>query len=126
MLTTMIAKAKANKIKTTILTVASILGAVSTIWGFRTVYDGLGLPRPAFIGEHHELRYQLISLELDYRQRALRNDLKNLRESEQEIADLARRNVPVPDGLREYLQGLQDSISRNRDRIRDIETQQNR
>lgn len=121
----MIARAKANKIKTTILTVASILGAVSTIWGFRTVYDGLGLPRPAFIGEHRELRGQLIALELDYRQRSLRNDLKNLREAEQEVSELTRRNVSIPDGLREFMQVLQDSISRNRERIREIENQQN-
>lgn len=126
MLTRMVAKARENKIKTTLLTVASIMGAVSTIWGFRTVYDGLGLPRPAFISEHQELREQLFSLELEYRQRSLRNDMKSMREVDQEIADLLRRNVAVPDGLQEHRQGLQELIDRNRARIQELENQQNR
>jgi len=117
----MVARTKANKIKATILTVASILGAVSTIWGFRTVYDGLGLPRPVFISEYQELKNHVFDLEIEYRQRSLRNDLRSLREVEQEIADLLHRSVAVPDGLQDYRQGLQDTIAKNRDRIRELE-----
>lgn len=121
MLTNLLATAKANKLKTTLLTVASILGAISTIWGFRTVYDGLNLPRPAFVSELNELRSQVTDIELEYRHRVIRNDQRNLREAEKQIAELTRQRVAIPDGLEEYIQDLRSGIERNQNRIKELE-----
>jgi hypothetical protein len=121
MLMNLLATAKANKLKTTLLTVASILGAISTIWGFRTVYDGLNLPRPAFVSELNELRSQVTDIELEYRYRVIRNDQRNLREAEKQIIELTRQRVAIPDGLEEYIQDLRSSIERNQYRIKELE-----
>jgi hypothetical protein len=121
MLMNLLAMAKANKLKTTLLTVASILGAISTIWGFRTVYDGLNLPRPAFVSELNKLRSQVTDIELEYRHRVIRNDQRNLREAEKQIIELTRQRVAIPEGLEEHIQDLRSSIERNQNRIKELE-----
>jgi hypothetical protein len=121
MIARIIRAVRAHKITAAIVALGTILGAVTTIWGFGSLLANVNWSRPALVSEVRALQVQLIELELDYRRRGLRSDLKSLREVDKEIAGLHNRNITVPDGLQEYRDGLQDTIEHNRNRIRLLE-----
>ena len=121
MATTSLAQLKEARAVKWILLVGSICGAIATIYKFSDVWDAWHLPRPVFLNEHQQslqvIRADLTRLEIDYLQRAIASDQKNLRDLERDIQDAHTRNTEVADGLLELRDRLQESLRIHRDRL---------
>lgn len=105
-----------------LMIVAPICGSIVTIYNFGKIYDGLGLPRPIFYNEFqnqkNQLKQQIIDLEIDYRSRAIKSDLKLIRDINKEILILNEQKMDIPDSILEFKQNLEENIQDNRDKLK--------
>lgn len=117
-----------------LMIVAPILGAVVTVFNFTKIYDGLGLPRPVFTLEYldnreedrafsNKIKQDLKTLEVEFRNRNIKSDLRAIRELEKEISSLHAKSIPVPDSILDFKSSLEESIAENRSRLKDLERQ---
>jgi hypothetical protein len=109
-----------------LMVIAPICGSIVTIYNFGKIYDGLGLPRPVFYNEFtlykNALKQQVVDLEVEYRTRAIKSDLKAVRDIQKEIQTLLDKNIPVPDSILEQKATLEENIHDNRDKLKKLST----
>lgn len=125
-----IARFKKAPVVATLLVIAPVLGAVTTIYNFGKIWDHLGLPRLAWLHEVHHVSDQVQDvnrrvweLELDYRRNQIKLDQRALRELEKQMIHMQQLNQPVPDHVSEYQDLLENQISEHRNRIQVIQQQ---
>jgi len=115
-----------------ILVVTPFLGAFVAIINFGKIYDSLSLPRPMFTTEFVKERVatdkkiaqvstMLRDLEIEFRNRAIKTDLRYIRDIEKEINDLLQKNITIPDSLLDFKSSLQESIDENKSKLKDLD-----
>lgn len=125
-------KAQEKGIVKWLMIVAPILGAMITLFNFGKIYDGLGLPRPVFTIEYNQQRTEdqkqlsqlkttIKEFEIEFRNRAIKTDLRSIRDLEKEITALSTKGVAIPDSILDFKSSLEESINDNRAKLRDLE-----
>lgn len=115
-------KLQNSKALKVLMIVAPICGSIATIYNFSKIWDGLGLPRPVFYNEFYTQKYQIkqqiLELEIDFRTRAIKSDLRTIRDINKEIQLLIEQKIEVPDSLIEFKTNLEDNIQENREKLK--------
>jgi hypothetical protein len=130
MIMRMVDKIKQAPMVTTLLVIAPMLGAVTTIYNFGKIWDHLGLPRLAWLHEVVQVSEQMQDvnrrvweLELDYRRNQIKLDQRALRELVKQIIHMQELSQQVPDHVSEYKDLLENQIAEHRVRIQVIQQQ---
>jgi len=128
----MLQKAQEVGIIKWLMIVAPILGAIVTVFNFGKIYDGLGLPRPIFTNEYHlqhtedlkqitQLKNSIRDFEIEFRNRAIKTDLRSIRELDKEMSALTAKGIAIPDSILDFKSSLEESINDNRNKLKDLE-----
>lgn len=115
-----------------LMVTAPVLGALVTVFNFTKIYDGLGLPRPVFTTEYAanrdddrqqitQTKEALRNLEIEFRTRSIKSDLRAIRDLDKEITGLTSKSIPVPDSILDFKASLEESVVENRNKLKDLE-----
>ena len=124
MISTLANRIRQNPLVSSLLLIAAILGGITKIVDFGSVYDRYDLPRWAWHSDVRlvaqqmaSLEQQLLALEIDYRETQVRTEQRLLRETAEQIATAEAKKQPGADGLAELQNVLQQSIAQHQARL---------
>jgi hypothetical protein len=104
-------------LRTKLVFFGTIAAAIVSIFTLATSWDRFHLPRLAFNSEMIIVRKQVYSLEIEFRQRAKRNDARAIYEIDDKINELKAISRPVPDIIYQQRDRLVDDMKDTQEKL---------
>ena len=104
-------------LKSKIALIGTLAAAAVSILTLVNNWDNFHLPRIAFNTEIHSVRKQVYSLEVEFRQRAKRNDQRSLYEIDEKIASLKEKHREIPDELYQQKDRILEDMKDNQEKL---------
>ena len=97
--------------------IGTLFAASASMFTLATHWDNFDLPRLAFHSEVKNVNKQIVNLEVEFRQRAKRNDQKSIYEIEEKINLLKEKHKEIPDELLHQRDRLIEDAKLNEEKL---------